>query len=100
MPTQMRLRPHSSGTPRPNTEQSAAALLQQRSLELPSSGPLPTVRLRSVRLHPHLFRKLVDKVDPAARPGDLVAVQTPQGVLLGHGLYNPHAEIAVRMLNF
>ncbi len=78
----------------------SAALLEQRSLDLPSSGRLPAVRLRSVRIHPHLFRKLVDKVDAAARPGDLVTVQTPQGELLGHGLYNPRAEIAVRMLNF
>jgi 23S rRNA (cytosine1962-C5)-methyltransferase len=74
--------------------------LQQRSLELPAGAALPQVSLRSVRLHPHLFRKLVDKVDPSARPGDLVAVHTPQGELLGHGLYNPRAEIAVRMLNF
>jgi 23S rRNA (cytosine1962-C5)-methyltransferase len=42
----------------------------------------------------------VDQVDPSARPGDLVAVRTPQGELLGHGLYNPRAEIAVRMLSF
>ncbi len=79
---------------------SAASLLQQRSLELAAGAPLPSVSLRSVRLHPHLFRKLVDNVDPSARPGDLVAVYTPQGTLLGHGLYNPRAEIAVRMLNF
>jgi 23S rRNA (cytosine1962-C5)-methyltransferase len=39
-------------------------------------------------------------VDPSAQPGDLVAVFTPQGSLLGHGLYNQRAEIAVRMLNF
>src|SRR5436190_12975054 len=65
------------------------ALLQQRSLELPSEGPLPKVRLRSVRMHTHLFRKLIGNVDPAARAGDLVAVETPQGELLGHGLYNP-----------
>ncbi len=58
------------------------------------------VHLRSVRMHPHLFSKLVDRVDPTARPGDLVAVHTPQGELLGHGLYNPRAEIAVRMLKF
>jgi 23S rRNA (cytosine1962-C5)-methyltransferase len=100
MPSQNRRRSHSSGKPQPNAEQAATSLLQQRSLDLPSAGPLPAVCLRSVRLHPHLFRKLVDKVDPAACPGDVVAVQTPQGELLGHGLYNPRAEIAVRMLNF
>jgi 23S rRNA (cytosine1962-C5)-methyltransferase len=78
----------------------AASLLQQRSLDLPVGQALPRVSLRSVRLHPHLFRKLVGKVDPTARPGDVVAIYTPQGELLGHGLYNPHAEIAVRMLDF
>jgi len=58
------------------------------------------VHLRSVRVHPHLFAKLIDRVDPAAQPGDLVAVHTPQGELLGHGLYNPRAEISMRMLSF
>lgn len=53
-----------------------------------------------MRRHAHLFRKLVGDVDAAARAGDLVAVETPQGELLGHGLYNPRAEIAVRMLTF
>src|SRR5262245_34962058 len=77
-----------------------ASLLRQRSLDLPFHDKLPAVHLRSVRLHPHLFRKLVDRADPEAQPGDLVAVHTPQGMLLGHGLYNPRAEIAVRMLNF
>lgn len=89
---------HSSAVAGPAA--TAAALLHQRSLELPSAASLPRVRLRSVRMHTHLFRKLVGDVDPAARPGDLVAVETPQGDLLGHGLYNPRAEIAVRMLTF
>lgn len=97
MPTRKRRHPQ-AGAP----ESSAPApslLLRQRSLELPS-GELPIVRLRSVRRHPNLFRKLIGEVDAAARPGDLVAVHTPQGERLGHGLYNPRAEIAVRMLNF
>jgi 23S rRNA (cytosine1962-C5)-methyltransferase len=77
-----------------------AELLAQRTLDLPGSGHLPIVRLSSVRRHPHLFRKLIGDVDSAARPGDLVAVYTPQGELFGHGLYNLRAEITVRMLNF
>src|SRR5258708_30063716 len=80
--------------------QSAAGLLEQRPLELSADGPLPVVQLRSVRRHPHIFRKLVGDVDPSARAGDLVAVHTPQGELFGHGLFNPRAEIALRMLNF
>jgi 23S rRNA (cytosine1962-C5)-methyltransferase len=54
--------------------------------------------LRSVRKHPQLFRKLIDRASPHARPGDLVRVMTPDGVVWGYGLYNPRAEIAVRML--
>src|SRR5258708_22092936 len=80
--------------------QSAAGLLEQRPLELSADGPLPVVQLRSVRRHPHIFRKLIGDIDPSARDGDLVAVHTPQGELLGHGLFNPRAEISVRMLNF
>jgi 23S rRNA (cytosine1962-C5)-methyltransferase len=56
------------------------------------------VRLRSVRTHPFLFRKLIGRADDSARPGDLVAVETPQGDHFGYGLFNPRAEIVVRML--
>ncbi|MGE5192313.1 MAG: class I SAM-dependent rRNA methyltransferase [Deltaproteobacteria bacterium] len=100
MRTQKRRRSQADAPPTPGGGQIAASLLQQRSLELPAGAALPEVSLRSVRLHTHLFRKLIGKVDPSARPGDLVAVHTPQRELLGHGLYNPRAEIAVRMLNF
>lgn len=100
MPTKKR-RHIKPGFPEPSIAAATpASLLQQRSLELPGNGPLAKVRLRSVRIHPHLFRKLIGEVDPAVHPGDLVAVETPQGELLGHGLYNPRAEIAVRMLTF
>ncbi len=61
---------------------------------------VPQVHLRSVKRHPLLFRKMVGRVDAAARAGDVVAVFTPQGELFGYGLYNPRAEIAVRMLQF
>ena len=53
-----------------------------------------------MKRHPNLFRKLIDQVDPDARPGDLVEVRTPQNELLGYGLYNPLAEISVRMLTW
>src|SRR5437899_2638798 len=52
MPTQKRRPPPASGG-----GSSAASLLQQRSLELPVGAAFPRVSLRSVRLHPHLFRK-------------------------------------------
>ena len=99
MPTGKRRRPRTGAEPPARAAPSPSPLLRQRSLDVPT-GALPIVRLRSVRRHPNLFRKLIGEVDPAAGPGDLVAVHTPQGELLGHGLYNPRAEIAVRMLNF
>jgi 23S rRNA (cytosine1962-C5)-methyltransferase len=75
-------------------------LTAQRSIELDASRPLARVTLRSVRKHPLIFRKLIGDVDDSARPGDLVAVYTPQGTLFGHGLYNPRAEMTVRMISF
>jgi 23S rRNA (cytosine1962-C5)-methyltransferase len=80
----------------------AADLLASRPLDgcdAPVTD-LPTVRLRSVRRHPHLFQKLIGSVDPHAQPGDLVRVLTPEGNPWGFGLYNPRAEIAVRMLAY
>lgn len=77
-------------------------LLAPRPLD-GDSAPLtaiPTVRLRSVRRHPHLFQKLIGSVDPHTQPGDLVRVLTPEGAPWGFGLYNPRAEIAVRMLSY
>src|SRR5262249_6192904 len=98
MPTRKRRRSRTGAEPPSRAAPSPSLLLRQRSLDLPC-GALPVVRLRSVRRHANLFRKLIGEVHSAAGPGDLVAVHTPQGELLGHGLYNPRAEIAVRMLN-
>jgi 23S rRNA (cytosine1962-C5)-methyltransferase len=100
MPTSKHRRTHRGKKQSSSAGPSAAILLEQRPLEIPADGSLPVIQLRSVRRHPHVFRKLIGNVDPSARAGDLVAVFTPQGELLGHGLFNPRAEIAVRMLNF
>jgi 23S rRNA (cytosine1962-C5)-methyltransferase len=100
MPTKKRRHAPLDSGRQPVPVRIAAELLTQRTLDIPAGEPLPTVRLSSVRRHPHLFRKLIGDVDSSARPGDLVAVYTPQGELFGHGLYNPRAEITVRMLSF
>jgi 23S rRNA (cytosine1962-C5)-methyltransferase len=92
-------RRHTSDAPHPDPRPTPG-LLTQRSLDLDRSIPIPKVTLRSVRRHPLLFRKLIGSVDDAARPGDVVAVHTPQGDLFGYGLYNPRAEMTVRMLTF
>lgn len=69
-----------------------------RTLDLPADQPLPRVVAKSVGLHPLLYRKRIEQVDPSARAGDLVAVYDPENRLTGFGLFNPKAEIAVRML--
>src|ERR1700685_567295 len=50
--------------------------------------------------HPYVFRKRVARFDAAARPGDVVAVCVERGRVFGYGLFNPRAEIAVRMLRW
>lgn len=78
------------------SQRAAPGLLRQRSLDEPES--LPAVRLRTVRQHPLVFRKMLSGADPGAEAGDLVSVELPDGERLGYGLYNPRAELAVRML--
>lgn len=70
---------------------------QQRPLSLP--GKFPGVQAKSVGLHPLLFRKRIDRVDRDVAPGDLVEVYGGDGNLAGYGLYNPKAELALRMLS-
>jgi len=70
---------------------------QQRPLTLP--GKLPGVQAKSVGLHPLLYRKRIDRVDRDVAPGDLVEVYGGDGNLAGYGLYNPKAELALRMLS-
>ena len=82
------------------SQRAAPGLLEQRPLSIDTQRPLPKVQLRSVKQHPFLFRKMIGEVDGSAGPGDLVAVLTPQGTHFGYGLYNPRAEIAVRMLQW
>ena len=100
MPIRKHRRAAAVGRQSAGAGQPGAELLKQRSLELIAGTPLPAVTLSSVRRHPHIFRKLVGDVEPGARAGDLVVVRTPQGELFGHALFNPRAEIALRMLNF
>src|SRR5688572_17058307 len=85
---------------RRRSQQPTAGILEQRPLGLGTGPQLPAVHLRSVSFRPFLFRKMIDRVDSQARPGDLVAVFDRRGDLFGHGLYNPRSEIVVRMLNY
>lgn len=74
-------------------------LLGQRPLDnIAAEARLPRVRLSSPRRHPAVFRKMIAEIDSSARPGDVVAVLDPDGQHMGFGLFNPRAEIVVRMI--
>jgi 23S rRNA (cytosine1962-C5)-methyltransferase len=61
---------------------------------------LPAVWLKSAALHPLIYRKRIARVDRSARPGDLVAVNDESNQCVGYGLFNPKAELALRMLSW
>ena len=69
-----------------------------RSLAL-ASDRLPIVVLRSAGPHPLIYRKRIAHVDRTSRAGDIVEVQDGEGNRVGFGLFNPKAELALRMLS-
>lgn len=69
----------------------------QRLLPVDSADSLPCVTVRTSTFHPLLYRNRIERCD-FARPGDLVAIYGPGGLLIGYGLYNSRSEIAVRVL--
>ncbi len=62
--------------------------------------PLPWVQLRNAIFHPSIFRKMVGRVDPATRNGNLVTVYDRDGNIFGTGMYSTQSLIALRMLTF
>jgi len=71
--------------------------VSQVSLQPPAQ--LPAVWLKTVGLHPLLYRKRIARVDREAKAGDVVEVRDEEGQLAGYGLYNPKSELALRMLS-
>src|SRR5947208_249747 len=69
----------------------------QRSLE--PDARLPSVMLKTVGLHPLIYRKRILRVDRDAAAGDLVEVLDADGRRAGFGLYNPKSELALRLLS-
>ena len=65
-----------------------------------SSGTLPKVFVKSPTGHPYLYRKRVARFDASLRPGSLAAVCADRGNVFAYGLFNPRAEIAVRLLRW
>jgi 23S rRNA (cytosine1962-C5)-methyltransferase len=73
--------------------------LRQRPLSLPEDGVLPQIPVRSPTRHPFLYRKRLGTFDRRARHGDLVQLVIGEGEVFGYGLFNPRAEITVRLLS-
>lgn len=76
-----------------------AELLRQRPLAegLDAAYDLD---VRAPTTHPYLYRKRLGQFPSEARPGDIVRLRYSNGDVFGWGLFNPHAEIAVRVLRW
>lgn len=83
---------------RDESQRATPGLLEPRSLAVPG-GELATVRLRTHTFHPLVYRKMVDRIDRTAQPGDMVAVTDCRGRPFGYGLVNPRSEIVLRMIS-
>jgi 23S rRNA (cytosine1962-C5)-methyltransferase len=71
--------------------------MNMKSLQPPDR--LPAVQLKSLGLHPLIYRKRIARVDRGASAGDLVEVHNEEGQHVAYGLYNPKAELALRILS-
>src|SRR5881396_2160621 len=69
----------------------------QRSLE--PDARVPSIRLKTVGLHPLIYSKRILKFDRAAALGDLVEILDADGQRAGFGIYNPKSELALRILS-
>ena len=72
--------------------------LAQRPLCPEEGRRLPKVVAKGPVWHPFLFRRQLGDFDPSAQPGDLVEIVSTSGATQGFGLFNPKAEISVRLL--
>lgn len=70
----------------------------QRPLCPEPGAPLPKIGAKGAVWHPFLFRRQLGDFDPRAQPGDLVEITSSSGATQGFGLFNPRAEIAIRLL--
>ena len=75
-------------------------LISQRTLVGDLDHALPKVYVKSPTGHPYLYRKRIARFDASLRPGDLAAVCVERGAVFAYGLFNPRAEIAVRLLRW
>ncbi|MGC8552321.1 MAG: class I SAM-dependent rRNA methyltransferase [Phycisphaerae bacterium] len=61
---------------------------------------LPWVQLRNANFSAVVFQKMIGRIAPTARNGDLVRVYDRDGTVFGAGLLNTHSQIALRMLSY
>lgn len=73
-------------------------MLAQRPLTAEPDEPVHDLEVRAPVPHPFLFRKRLGNFPREAHAGDLVRLTHAEGKLFGWGLFNPHAEIAARLL--
>lgn len=76
------------------------SLLVQRGLTLNDDAEIPVVNLRSETRHPTVYRKRLASTPAKAKHGDLVKIETIDGVDVGYGIWNPRAEATVRILSW
>lgn len=50
--------------------------------------------------HPWIFSGAIMQVNGSPQAGEIVTIHDTNRQILGHGFYNPHSQIRVRMLNF
>lgn len=82
----------------PIPKRSLDELLAQRPLTVVPDEPIYDLEVRAPASHPFLYRKRLGQFPREARPGDLVRLTHSSGKIFGWGLFNPHAEIAARLL--
>ncbi len=51
------------------------------------------------RFHPWIFSGAIARTEGAPQAGEIVRVHADNGDMIGQGFYNPHSQIAVRMLS-
>ncbi|QDT53651.1 Ribosomal RNA large subunit methyltransferase I [Caulifigura coniformis] len=83
---------------RPEKLPLSPTLLRQRVLDVLPTDPLPVIVVKAPSPHPWIYRKRLGSIGSNARHGDLVELQLIDGSHFGHGLFNPRAELSVRML--
>jgi 23S rRNA (cytosine1962-C5)-methyltransferase len=73
-------------------------VLRQRGLETDPEQAVPQCVVKSPSPHPWVYRKRLGSIASAARHGDIVELVGLDQSRLGYGLFNPRAEITVRVL--